>query len=49
MKAIESVPSDENGMVRAEHIVRALGINDGQGFENLLEALRVDSDIETQA
>ena len=39
---IESVPVSEQGYVRAEEVVRALGVRDASAFEALVEAITSD-------
>jgi len=46
---LEKLPRDEAGRVRAESILRALGIADGAAFDALMAALRPDSTIEMRA
>ncbi|KAG2426185.1 hypothetical protein HXX76_013166 [Chlamydomonas incerta] len=46
---IERLSKDEQGLVKAEAILRSLGIADGSAFDALLEALSADSNIELRA
>lgn len=39
---INSVPQNEQGYVKAEEVVQALGVRDASGFEALIEAIVVD-------
>ncbi|KAG2497477.1 hypothetical protein HYH03_004630 [Edaphochlamys debaryana] len=46
---IDRLAKDEAGLVKAEAILRSLGIADGSAFDSLLEALSADSNIEMRA
>ncbi|KXZ47783.1 hypothetical protein GPECTOR_33g665 [Gonium pectorale] len=46
---IERLPKDEQGLVKAEAILRALGISDGASFDGLMDALSADSNVEMRA
>lgn len=46
---IERLPKEEQGLVRAEAIVRALGVTDTASFDALMDALSADSVIELRA
>ncbi|GLC76023.1 DNA replication checkpoint protein Drc1 [Pleodorina starrii] len=46
---IERLPKDEQGLVKAEGILRALGISDGASFDSLMDALSADSTVEMRA
>ncbi|EFJ47566.1 hypothetical protein VOLCADRAFT_81425 [Volvox carteri f. nagariensis] len=46
---IERLPKDEQGLVKAEAILRALGIADGSSFDQLMDALSADSTVEMRA
>ena len=46
---LEKLPKDEAGLVKAESVLRSLGITDGSSFEALMDALSADSTIEMRA
>ena len=46
---LEKLPKDEAGLIRAESVLRSLGIADGSSFEALMDALSADSTIEMRA
>ena len=46
---VEKLSKDEAGLVKAEAIVRALGVSDGLSFDALLDALSADSSIDVRA
>lgn len=46
---IEKLPKDDQGMVKLESILRALGVVDGMAFDSLLDALSADSSVEARA
>ena len=46
LKVIESVPVNEQGYVKAEEVVQALGIRDASAFEALIEAIVMDEEGE---
>ena len=42
MGLIDSVPQNEQGYVKAEEVVQALGVKDASAFEALIDAITVD-------
>ncbi|KAG1659692.1 hypothetical protein FOA52_004331 [Chlamydomonas sp. UWO 241] len=46
---LEKLPRDEAGLIRAESVLRALGVADGAAFDALMRALRPESNIEMRA
>lgn len=46
---LERLPKDEAGLVKAESILKALGVADGTSFDTLMDALSSDSSIEMRA
>lgn len=45
-KVINSVPVNEQGYVKAEEVVQALGVRDLSAFEALVDAMMTDKDSE---
>ena len=48
LRVIESVPLNEQGYMRAEEVVQALGVRDASAFEALIEAIVMDDEGETE-
>ena len=46
---LDKLPKDEAGLVKAESVLRAMGVADGSSFEALMDALSADSAIEMRA
>ena len=46
---VDRLSKDEDGMVKAESVLRSLGITDGPSFDALMEALSPESAIEMRA
>ncbi len=46
---LDSLSKDEAGMVKAESVLRAIGVTDGSAFDALMDALSADSAIEMKA
>lgn len=46
---LDKLSKDDAGHVKAESVLRALGVVDGPSFDSLLEALTADSNIELRA
>ena len=46
---LDKLTKDEAGQVKAESVLRALGVVDGPSFDSLLEVLSADSNIELKA
>jgi dynein regulatry complex protein 1 len=48
-KHIKELPADEAGCVRLDSLLEVLGVTDAQGFDTLMAALDIVSDIELRA
>lgn len=48
-KMVDSLPANEQGKVKLDTVLRALGITDGIAFDAMLDALSADSSVEARA